>query len=257
MPWIDEPDHPFSGIAEKLKRSDENIVDLHNEIGDFFKQCKYPVLPDKNAQEWQDAVDYFKNLVIPKRFSVLSGEVVHHLRSCLDHVAWYFSSAQYRLEHENAIEFPVFKEEPLSSDDVRRFERKIKGITNPSVLSLIRDLQPYKRGGDAENDPIGIVHDMDRFDKHRDLTIVHSAAGVAIPRGNSEAERVFTKYSKGELLSLQEISLMGRTIKNNAKVAPLVSFPKFGKGKGQLVIPALIQLHQAIVKRVDMFASLV
>lgn len=257
MAWHEELDHPFAGIMEKLKRADQNIVNLHSEIGDFFKQCEYPVLPDVNAKEWQDAVDYFKKLVIPKRFGVLSGEVVHHLRSCLDHIAWHFSSVQYRLDHENAIEFPVFKEEPLSSDDIRRFERKIKGITDPSVISLIRDLQPYKRGSDAEDDPIAIVHDMDRFDKHRELAIVHSAAGIKIPRGDPEVTRVFTKYSKGEPISLHELSLIGRTIKDNAEISPLVAFPKFGKGKGQLVIPALIQLHQAIFERVDMFANLV
>lgn len=257
MAWHDDPNHPFAGIAEKLKRADKNIVNLHGEIGVFFDRCKYPVLPDVNAKEWQDAVDYFKELPIPLRFSVLSGEIVHHLRSCLDHIAWHFSNAHYRIDHENAIEFPVFREQPIDKKELARYERKVKGITNPSVLSLILDLQPYKRGNYAEDDPICIVHDMDRFDKHRELAIVHSVAGVKIPNVNPAVVQAFIKHSKGESLSAADFSLIGRTLKNNAEVFPLVAFAKFGKGKGELVFPALVQLHKAIADTVALFANLV
>src|SRR6266481_7650612 len=106
--WFDDENHPFYGIVEKLKRFDENIGNLHNEIIAFFKGSKYPVLSNPDSKEWQEAVDYHRELVIPKRFSVLSGEIIHHLRSCLDHIVWHFSSAHYRRGHANAIEFPVF-----------------------------------------------------------------------------------------------------------------------------------------------------
>jgi hypothetical protein len=86
--------HPFHGITEKLRRADENIVSLHGEILKFFGESKYPTIPHPDAEEWQEAVDYHKELRIPKRFGVLSGEIVHHLRSCLDHIVWHFSSPQ-------------------------------------------------------------------------------------------------------------------------------------------------------------------
>src|SRR6266704_2774678 len=50
MVWTTDPDHPFAGIAEKLKRADENIVDLHKEILRFFKICKYPVIPTQTLR---------------------------------------------------------------------------------------------------------------------------------------------------------------------------------------------------------------
>lgn len=256
MAWHDEPAHPFAGIAEKLKRANENIINLDREIAEFFEKCPYPVIPDVDSEEWQSAVDYHKNLVIPLYASVLCGEIVHHLRSCLDHVVWHFSSTRYRLEFENAIEFPVLRAEPLPKDKPRQYDRKIKGVSNPSVLSLIGDMQPYKRVSGVEDDPILIVHDMDRFDKHRELAIVASCAGVAIPPGTSmEAVRAIVKSSQGEAVTEAERRLAGRTINQNAKVAPQIAFPKFGKRKNQFVIPSLFQLSQAIFDRVDLFAS--
>ena len=258
MPWHEDQNHPFAGIAEKLKRSNENIINLHREIGDFFEACKYPVLPDVNSEEWQEAVDYHRNLVIPLRCGVLSGEIVHHLRSCLDHIVWYFSSAQYRAEAENAIEFPVFREEPLTKKKIAGYERKIKGITNSNVLSLVRDLQPYKRGSDAEDDPVCIVHDMDRFDKHRELAIVGGRANVAIPpSAGIDAARAVAKYGQREPLTDIQLALARGTIKHDAKVFPQVAFARFGKRKNQFVVPVLVQLHEAIFKRIDLFAALI
>src|ERR1043166_6632176 len=133
MPWNDDDSHPLAGVAKKLERADEGILNLHNEITAFFKECQYPTVPKPHTQGWQEAIDYHKALKVPNRFSVLSGQIVHHFRSCLDHVVWYFSSPTYRAKRENAIQSPVFSK-PLSSDDRARYQRKIEGITNPRVL---------------------------------------------------------------------------------------------------------------------------
>ena len=137
--WADDPIHPFAGIAEKLKRADQNIVNLHSEITAFFQASKYPVIPNAEDKEWQEALNYHKNLPIPKRFSVLAGEIVHHLRSSLDHIVWIFSSDTARQLHENALEFPIFRN-PMTKDDLRRYERKIQGITNLKVRGFDRTL---------------------------------------------------------------------------------------------------------------------
>lgn len=258
MPWHEDPSHPFAGIFQKLKRADDNIASLHDEILAFVQSCKYPVLPNiENAKEFLDAVGYFKNLVIPKRFSVLSGEIVHHLRSSLDHITWHFSNAEYRIKSENAIEFPVFRIDPLTQAAKDRYERKIKGISNPNALSLIRDLQPYRRGSDAEDDPICIVHDMDRFDKHRELAIVHSGAGIIISRTSPGLRQAFNKHKKGESPSAEDLLAIYRTLKGDATVFPQIVFPKFGKENGKPVIQALIHLREAISERVDLFARLI
>jgi len=109
---MESPDHLFNGIFEKLKRADENIVNLKVEIDAFISSGEYPVIPHPNSEMWQKAVDYHRNKLVPKRFSVLAGEIVHHLRSSLDHIVWHFSSDDAR-KKPNGLEFPMFEAEPL------------------------------------------------------------------------------------------------------------------------------------------------
>jgi hypothetical protein len=116
------PDHPFASVAVRLQRADENIINLGNEVRRFFQECKYPIMPNLNDKQWEDALNYHRSLLIPKRFSVLVGEIVHHWRSCLDHIAWICSDAAYRSSHETAIQFPIL-DEPPDANATKRLER--------------------------------------------------------------------------------------------------------------------------------------
>src|SRR6267142_5338043 len=98
----------FDGIAQKLYRSKEHIHNLEAEIERFFKESKYPFLTDNNGEILLEALEYHRNRPVPLRFAVLAGEVVHHLRSILDHIVWQFSEPSYRQDPRNLkwIEFP-------------------------------------------------------------------------------------------------------------------------------------------------------
>jgi hypothetical protein len=61
---------------------------------------------------------------------VLSGEIIHHLRSCLDHVVWHFSDDTYRRKHVTHVQFPILKTRPTPADVFNKYERKVKGITD-------------------------------------------------------------------------------------------------------------------------------
>src|SRR5205807_156790 len=251
--WANDPGHPFAGIAEKLKRADQNIVNLHSEIMAFFQSCKYPVIPNTDDKEWQDAVNYHKVLLIPKRFSVLAGEIVHHFRSCLDHIVWIFSDDTAKRLHENALEFPIFRD-PLTKDDLRRYERKIQGITNARVRALIKQFQPYQRGANAVNDPLCIVHDMDRFDKHRELVIVTSCANAIFSSMPADLMKVVAAYAKTKTVSLDDLRVFQRAVKQDADVTPQIAFAQFGNRKHGLVVPCLAQLLDAVGDVADLFA---
>jgi hypothetical protein len=254
MHWTKDESHPFAGIANKLDRADKSIYNLHLEIDAFFKESPHPSIPDVNSQEWQDAVEFHRDRPIPKRFSVLSGEIIHHFRSCLDHIAWHFASPADKAVDTTArrIEFPVYPE-PLTKDQRATLKRKIEAFANPNVRKLIEDLQP--RGDEAINDPICIVHDMDRFDKHRELAIVRSMVNLTFPPGMSATvlNHVIRQRNK-ESLSPDEFSLMQDAVKNDAKASPTVAFAQFGNREGQPVIPSLIVLLNAMDSVVDLFA---
>ena len=254
--WEDDPKHPFAGIAEKLKRADENILNLKAEIERFFRDCKYPTIPKPDDESWQDAVDYHKSLEIPLRFSVLIGEIVHHLRSCLDHVVWLFSSAQARTK-PGSIAFPIITTVPPTKDESSRLERNIRGISNTQVCDLIRDMQPFHDGVDAFNNVLAIVNEMDRIYKHRELWLMGRSANVAFPAGTpTEIIRLMSRHTQGESLTTAQMAMIGREIKKHHDVTPDIAFGELGKWKTQPVVSALAQLRDDIHLIVDRLAAM-
>lgn len=253
MSWNDEPNHPFAGIAEKLKRTDENIVNLNTEIERFINGGEYPVIPHKNTQAWQDAVSYHRDKRIPIRFSILAGEIVHHLRSCLDHIVWHFSNRASRAE-PNFIEFPIFKAQPRNKKELTRYGRKVEGITNTDVLRLIESMQPYLAGADAADHALLIIHDMDRFDKHRELLIVDSGLMLHIPPSMPELRRKAELYNQGKLPQSEHLEIAHAL--QDYPVSPNVSFREFGQHRPYPVIKGLIQLFGAVDVAVSNFAPL-
>ena len=115
----------FRGIGAKLYRAEENIFNLYEEIERFFEEGDHPILPKDDGKSFSEAIEYHKNRVIPPRFSVLAGEIVHHLRSCFDHVVWHFSVL--KVKNIRKIEFPVFETAPINQDGRKLFEGKIAG----------------------------------------------------------------------------------------------------------------------------------
>ncbi len=73
---------PNEGIVEKLRRLKENILNLEAEIGTFFQEGEYRVLPEDNRELLLNAIEYHKNGTIPHdsgfsqaRSSIICGRV--------------------------------------------------------------------------------------------------------------------------------------------------------------------------------------
>src|ERR1700730_13558450 len=144
---------------EKLKRANENIVNLNAELVRFLSKGPGPVGDDENHERFFDLVDHSAREIDP-RFSVLAGEILHHLRTALDHVVWHLTPEP----RSNSIEFPVFSKRPTNNDEIASFKSKIKGIS-AAARTVIECEQPYHRPDPLEHS-LWIIHDMDRIDKH-------------------------------------------------------------------------------------------
>jgi hypothetical protein len=231
----------FSGIAEKLKRSHENIQNLKVEITDFFNASRYPEIPHDDADLILEAIAYHKQLVIPPRFAVLSGEIIHHLRSILDHVVWQFSSLQYRAKHFRKIQFPICKSRPIDEKSRASYEGKILGITDPEILDLIEKFQPYN-SQDPLDDPLVILHDMDIADKHREILVCSSIGGMDFPIAMRDVVENY-QCAHPELNSAQ----VAFQFKSHGKLVPQIAFKDFGRREIEPVIPALTELLNEVV----------
>lgn len=238
----------FAGIAEKLVRAKENIGNLDSEIEGFFQESDYPVIPQDDREATLKAIEYHKKLLIPPRFSVLSGEIIHHLRSCFDHIAWHFTVIQ--VKNIRKIEFPVFDERPVNHESRRLFEGKIEGITDPNVRNLIERFQPYNAPHPTD-DPLWIIHDFDIVDKHRELVICAGTGTLVTPPEMREVMECYQREHP-ELDAAQ----LARDFKGHGVTQPNIAFRNFGRRKIQTVTVSLLKLFNYTISVVEEFRAL-
>jgi len=245
---------PFAGIKEKLKRSHENVINLQLEVNRFFEEGKYPaLLPEDDVQALLEAAQYHMQREVPLRFSVLIGETAHHLRSILDHIVWQFSRESFREEHGDWIEFPIRKTRPDDKNSIKRFERKIEGVTDVRVRNFIEQLQPYNATNPIDS-PLLAIHNIDVIDKHRELVLCVSSGAVELPPDISE--RLIAKFSASHQSGIPEAIMEAefrREIENNAKIVPTISFTDFRGRDFEAIVPAMFELNNEVVCIVAQF----
>lgn len=111
---------------------------------------------------------------VPARLSLIVEDCVFNIRSALDHLALALAKSFTPNMTDRQIatsEFPVFH---LATLDPNTESRKI-GCIAPAARTIIKALQPYHRGNSYHSDPLWRVHELNRIDKHRMLTICATA----------------------------------------------------------------------------------
>jgi hypothetical protein len=237
----------LTGIDEKLKRAKENIFNLNSEIEGFFNEGKYPVIPEHDREILLEAIQYHKNRVIPPRFSVLAGEIIHHFRSCFDHIVWHFSMGP---KHDiRKIEFPIF-EHSLNHNTRKSFEGKIHAVTDPNAISLIERLQPYN-APDPVDDPLLIIHKLDIIDKHKELVLCFNTGARIFP---TVMQPIMEAYQRAhpELNGTH----LAEQFNGYGILQPCISFRDFGRREVQPATLGLMDLLNYTTEVVEGFKSL-
>jgi hypothetical protein len=239
----------LAGVHEKLKRADESIRNLNSEITAFLKPPKGVFSEDKEKASHEFLKHARRN--IPPRFGVLAGEIAHHLRASLDHIVWLLSSEQYRRKHETLIAFPICLAKPRKKEEITRYNGKIQGIRSASARTLIDKLQPYN-AAHPPDDPLVILHNLDRIDKHQTLILIRSnwSTKLSIPL------RLFTWTIIGRPDLDQKIFTPTTADKLKMDFSIQIAFAQLGRWKGEAVIPALTHLSNTIQDYVKRFSEL-
>ncbi len=245
--------HSLDGIREKLKRAEENIVNLEREIGFFLNYGAYVSVSDNNVQAIKKLRELHLDRKVPVRFSVLAGEVIHQMRSSLDHLAWQLSSKTYREKHPVAIEFPIFKKDPAKENKTKEYARKVQGVS-PTAKAIIERLQPYKSNL-PDSHLLQIIHKMDITEKHQELILITSAfrhiryPGWKLPRNRGSVIQSDAKFPHFDVSKFDpKMDVMGQ-------VSAQVAFAEFGILKFQPIIPSLKQLLDGVGKIIELFGD--
>ena len=208
---------------------------------------------------------------LPLRFAVVAGEVIHHLRSTLDHLVVALA-ARNGQDPLNQHQFPVCRKQD-------KFEKAVRGGCtkgiSASALKLIADAQPYLRPR-PDDYFLTTLHELDVVDKHRLLLVVAAAArmGQRVDIGVDEAKAA-------ELgITPVDVAIIGLGIPIRCKISespteifrimlaepdPVfhadvdiicdVAFEKCGSIEMPSIIVALESLRKATARLVDKFAN--
>jgi len=175
--------HPLDSCRVKINRASEHIQYLDSAVRAFL-DSSYGVTRDRNPDtgDIEYRVRNSANRETITRFAVIAGEVIHHLRSSLDHLAWQLVKANGHPHPDifkPRVEFPVFvdREKYMSHG-----AGKIKAAGEEAAKAVER-LQPYNRGDEFKTDPLWIIHYLDIVDKHKLLPIIVNAIDVERPEG--------------------------------------------------------------------------
>ncbi|MHB1220361.1 MAG: hypothetical protein ACYC1L_19420 [Alphaproteobacteria bacterium] len=250
------------GYRAKIKRANEGIKYLHTELEKFLslKTDHYRTVIERKDDTREFILRAFGDpLEISPELRVLMGEIIHNLRTSLDHLVCALVLRE-NSEPSWGIQFPI-------CDTTKEFERacqrgKIKGISDRH-MKIIESIQPYWTS-ESGNHPLSILRRLNNADKHRLLIggygVMVSPHQFYINPGSGRAGIASVSLPRAVLptengVEVSRISFVNMNadmeVKFNTPV--LVPFMEFGTVKTEPIIPGLVKLRDAVTNTIDLF----
>ena len=167
----------------RLDRALQHLRSLETEARRWRQGHPYRVThePDPQTSKKRIRVEVLEQP--PAAIRLLIGDCVHNLRSALDNLIYELLVARHGdpppTKFVEYSEFPIFSQ-PMSA---KARKRRIGGIA-PVVRTIIEGLQPYNRGQKFASDPLWVLHELSRIDKHRlPLVVLMVPAAFAFFKG--------------------------------------------------------------------------
>jgi hypothetical protein len=166
--------HPLAGCDAKLDRAREHLGTFAQAHSAYFNPRPFEVRKVYDAKSgWYSFVPVGLRQP-PLRIGVVLGDLVHNLRSALDHLVW---QAVLRNGHEpnNSHQFPICEEERFWRA-VRA--RRLRGVADEDT-DAIRQVQPFTVV--VKPTPLTRLREISNEDKHRLVTPTVGAVGSPAP----------------------------------------------------------------------------
>lgn len=174
-------------IRRKLERAESHLSALHESIQGFRVERNYAFINHTEAEgegQWLSTWDVRRTKPFDPIWPILAGEILYHLNSCLDHLAWELASVKSFPQRPDRVTFPIYTRrqdfwKPGDPKKCERFRRgsgawrlqRIPGAARQHVL----DVQPYKHGDGAPDHPLWHLFELSNQDKHKALHVASSA----------------------------------------------------------------------------------
>lgn len=158
---MNETAHPLEGARLKIGRAGEHLSTLKVGLRDYEARAPYELVKEPHPDYQWHVVRAKVREEPPVRLGLIVGDFLNNLRAALDHVAWQLALLKTTSPSWNT-QFPVFGKPPID-------KRQIRDIP-VEAADVMERLQPYHRLYGLNTDPLWILHEGCRFDKHRTIT---------------------------------------------------------------------------------------
>lgn len=173
----------LEGVRAKVRMAHEQIHDLCEDIRVFEESQKQYV--EHIAYEDRQEFVFTGDAKCPIEWSIRVGDIVHKLRSALDHLVTYLvlSNGNHTNFLSQRHQFPIFQSEPEYLKNVKEYLKGVDGTAETKIHSR----QPF-------NAPVGnlslwSLHCLNIVDKHRYIRIMNAYAlgppALSLPKESS------------------------------------------------------------------------
>lgn len=188
----------YTSARLKLDWANKHLKNLDREIRAFLGGNPYEIFPYAKL-ETGDIVYHLGSLAtIPNEIALLAGDIIHNLRSSLDHVAHVVFESTGR-DGGNNYQFPIISNERFINGGLDREIEKVCPVDSREG-ALFKTLKPYEGG----NEDIWRIHRLDIHDKHKLLIQAFFKSTKT-----REVHISVTNFDTGENLDIPDISVSG------------------------------------------------
>lgn len=172
---------PFSSAKSKVNRAKHHIDELQVVVNTFSALDSYEIVMalDQAGERWPFILPIKP---IPDNLPLIIGDVIHNLRSALDHVATEIASRNG--EHGRHIMFPFHeKRKQLVTDAIKI--TPIEMALSGAKRLILDEIQPCS---DGNGYMLYAMHTLDVRDKHKQIIIITNfiLTGRMVIRVNGE-----------------------------------------------------------------------
>lgn len=222
----------LDGPYSKLRRAGDHLYELERLLQMYRSAEPYRWVKDLDEEK---ALYVYRLEIRVQPFvdiGIVFGEIVHQLRSALDHLAWQLVLANEREPTRNTG-FPMFK-----TESPEKFSEMTEGICAEAV-ELIDSFQPYHDGNAAQFHHFAMLSKLDIIDKHR--TVIPGAMLADVPFLLPDCD-----FRQGPLNDGDEFARIPADLKPEESFEPYLSFEEafpIGRTGRRLKMDGLRQIH--------------
>ena len=168
------------GISLKVTRAERHRKKLGDLINTFLKSSAYTLFVDREKENGYYIVRVRVLSLPPDEISPIIGDIVHNLRSALDHLACQFvldTGAKPTFD----TAFPIFADRPdIPGKRLRKWKRITEGMSYDAI-AFLHDCQPYKVRHRPDPHRLSLLSTLSNWDKHHDILVAgHYFGGFEI-----------------------------------------------------------------------------